>query len=394
MHILSIETSCDETAVALVKAEKDKFRVIDNFVSLQIKTHAPFGGVVPNLAAREHLKNLPILLEKIITKNKISSKNIDLIAVTQGPGLIPALLIGTNSAKALAYAWQKPLVGVHHIAGHIYANFIGGCHCEKHSDKSIPLNTASPRYLRPLATTSKLFPLLALIVSGGHTQLILMKKHMDFRIVGETLDDAAGEVFDKTARILNLGYPGGPAISVCAEKHKILNQKSQINPKLKIQKIPDYKELTVCSLPRPMINSDNLNFSFSGLKTAVLYLIKNNPEILKNKKMTAALCAEFQQAVIDVLISKTLRAAKKYKPKTVLLGGGVSANKELRTQLGKAIEKNIPNAKYQIPDVKYSLDNAAMIAVAGYFQYKLTKSKLKFANNWKALEADANLKIK
>jgi len=350
MNILSIETSCDETAVALVEAKNGKFRVVEDLISSQIKVHAPFDGVVPNLAAREHLKNLPLLLEKTIKKRKLAPKDIDLITVTQGPGLIPALLIGTNSAKALAYAWRVPLVGVHHIAGHIYANFIN----------------QNTRYkIR--------FPILALIVSGGHTQLILMRKHMDFKIVGETLDDAAGEAFDKVAKILNLDYPGGPAVAAAAEK---------------------YKQNTKYQLPRPMLNSNNLNFSFSGLKTAVLYLVKKNPKILKDKNLIAALCSEFQQAVIDVLVSKTLTAARKYKPETVLLGGGVSANKELRAQLGKTIENNLKNTRYQIPDTKYSLDNAAMIAVAGYFGYALAKNKNKFLTNWKNLEADAGLSLK
>jgi N6-L-threonylcarbamoyladenine synthase len=375
MHILSIETSCDETAVALVKAGKDNFEVVEDIISSQIKVHIPFGGVVPNLAAREHLKNLPLLLKKIIRKNNISSKNIDLIAVTQGPGLIPALLIGTNAVKALAYVWKKPLVGVHHIAGHIYANFVGKAQGSKLKAQNFGIQ----------------FPILALIVSGGHTQLILMKRHMHFKIFGETLDDAAGEAFDKVARILNLGYPGGPAVAAEAAKHIAWNIEHRTE-----------KNIALCSmlhapcfqLPRPMINSNNLNFSFSGLKTAVLYKVKNDPKILKNKKITAALCAEFQQAVIDVLISKTLKAAKKYKPKTILLGGGVSANKELRAQLGEAIRKEIKNTLYLIPDTKYSLDNAAMIAVAGYFQYKLAKDRNKFLNGWKNLEADAGLELK
>jgi len=355
MNILAIETSCDETAVALVLARKNSFEVIGDFVSSQIKVHAPFGGVVPNLAAREHLKNLPLLLKKLIKKHAISSKNIDLIAVTQGPGLIPALLIGTNCAKALAYTWKKPLIGVHHIAGHIYANFVG--------------ENSKPK-----------FPILALIVSGGHTQLILMKKHMDFKIVGETLDDAAGEAFDKVARILNLGYPGGPIVSEIADEHKK-------NTSCKILG-------TKYQLPRPMMNSNNLNFSFSGLKTAVLYVVRDNLQILKRKKSKAALCAEFQQAVIDVLIGKTIKAAKKYNPKTILLGGGVSANRALRTQLGEAIKKSFPNTKYHLPNTRYSLDNATMIAVAGYFQHKSAKNQKKFLNNWKNLEADAGLKLK
>jgi len=365
MNILSIETSCDETAVALIEVKNNKFKIIEDFVSSQIKVHAPFGGVVPNLAAREHLKNLPLLLQKTIKKHKLASKNIDLIAVTQGPGLIPALLIGTNSAKALAYAWKKPLIGVHHIAGHIYANFF--------QDSTFPLSADASNSSR--SNLSIKFPALALIVSGGHTQLILMKKHLDFKIVGETLDDAAGEAFDKVARILDLGYPGGPAVA--AEAAKFPNKSKFQNLNLK--------------LPRPMINSGNLNFSFSGLKTAVLYTVKNNPKILKSKNLKAALCAEFQQAVIDVLISKTIKAAKKYSPKTILLGGGVSANQELRAQLGEAVEKNMPNIKYKIPATRYSLDNATMIAVAGYFQYKLAKNKKKFENNWKNLEAAAGL---
>lgn len=373
MNILAIETSCDETAVALVEAKNNKFKVLEDLVSSQIKVHAPFGGVVPNLAAREHLKNLPLMLEKIIKKHKITAEKIDLIAVTQGPGLIPALLIGTNSAKALAYAWKKPLVGVHHIAGHIYANFVQG--------STFPLSADASNSSR--SNLSIKFPILALIVSGGHTQLILMKKHLDFKIVGETLDDAAGEAFDKVARILDLGYPGGPIVSKIAD---------------------EYKNDTGYQLPRPMLNSNNLDFSFSGLKTAVLYIVRDNPKIIKNKNLTAALCAEFQQAVIDVLVTKTIRAAKKYKPKTILLGGGVSANKELRKQLGEAITKNMSNAKYKIPDTRYSLDNAAMIAVAGYFsgfarsgaagQFKSAQNKKKLLTNWKNLEADAGLALK
>jgi N6-L-threonylcarbamoyladenine synthase len=372
MNILALETSCDETAVALVRAKKNEFEVVDDLVSSQIKVHAPFGGVVPNLAAREHLKNLPMMLKKIIQKHKLTPKDIDLIAVTEGPGLIPALLIGTNSAKALAYAWKKPLIGVHHIAGHIYANFI----------QSPALRNSGNLFAgREKSDFSRIkFPILALIVSGGHTQLILMKKHMDFKIVGETLDDAAGEAFDKVARILHLGYPGGPIVSKIADeytkntRYKILNIKYQ--------------------LPRPMINSNNLSFSFSGLKTAVLYIVRDNPKILKNKELKAALCAEFQQAVIDVLVAKTQRAAKKYNPKTILLGGGVSANKELRAQLGSDIENSISDIKYNLPDTIYSLDNATMIAVAGYFQYKLAKDKKKFENSWKDLEADAGLELK
>ena len=378
MLILAIETSCDETAVALVKAVKGRFIVADEYISSQTKIHSPFGGVVPNLAAREHLKNLPLLLEKIIAKNKIRRDDIDLIAVTQGSGLIPALLIGTNAAKALAYAWKKPLVGVNHIAGHIYANFVGKVESQKSKVKSSEIK----------------FPILALIASGGHTELIFMKKHMDFRIVGQTLDDAAGEAFDKAAKILGLGYPGGPVVSAIADKFQ------------KSSKVRPFPFPTICreipqgqtfQLPRPMINSKNLDFSFSGLKTALLYTVRDHPKILKNKKLTQEICAEFQQSVIDVLVRKTIEAAKKYQPKTILLGGGVSANKELRRQLKEKIRNSkfeIRNCGLAIPDTKYSLDNATMIAVAGYFKWKFSKNKEPFYNNWRTLEADANLKLK
>ncbi|MFA5926310.1 MAG: tRNA (adenosine(37)-N6)-threonylcarbamoyltransferase complex transferase subunit TsaD [Parcubacteria group bacterium] len=360
MNILAIETSCDDTAVALVRTEKGSLFVTDSLISSQIKVHAPFGGVVPDLTAREHLKNLPRLLRKIFDRNKITAKDIDLISVTQGPGLIPALLIGTNAAKALAYSWRKPLVGVNHVAGHIYANFIG---------------------LKNKIKKDIKFPILALVVSGGHTELIVMKKHMDFKIVGQTLDDAAGEAFDKVAKILGLGYPGGPKIAAYAAKHGTCNAGRRT-------KDNSY------ALPRPMIKADNLNFSFSGLKTAVLYTVRDNPKILKDKKLSRELCAEFQQAVIDVLVHKTLKAARKYKPKTVILGGGVSANKELRKQLGKAIKDALPKTKYQMPDAGYSLDNAAMIATLGYYKFNLAKNRKIFESSWRKMEADANLKYK
>ena len=393
MQILAIETSCDETAVALVKEKRGNLFVVDEYVSSQFKVHSPFGGVVPNLAAREHLKNLPILLKRVLKRNKIKKQDIDLIAVTQGPGLIPALLIGTNAAKALAYAWKKPLVGVHHVAGHIYANFVG-----ENSKSQIPNSKPKEKIT---------FPVLALIVSGGHTELIFMKKHLDYKIIGQTLDDAAGEAFDKAAKILKLGYPGGPAIAAEAAKFSIFPPNSlrdskrasnfQFSNKSQNQKskntrykIPD----TRYQLPRPMINSGNFNFSFSGLKTALLYTVRDNPKILKSKKITQEICAEFQQAVVDVLVYKTVSAAKKLKPKTILLGGGVSANKELRKQLDKAMKKQIRNTKYKIPDTKYSLDNAAMIAVAGYYRYARTKNKKSFSENWKKLEADANFKLR
>lgn len=365
MIILGIETSCDETAAAVVKADKNKIEVLSNIVSSQVKLHAKWGGVVPNLAAREHLKNILPIIKTSLKESGISPENLDLIAVTNGPGLIPALLIGTATAKALSYLWQKPLMGVHHIEGHIYANFI-------YPVKSAEGGAALPQFNRVK------FPALCLAVSGGHTQLVLMKKHLDYKIIGETLDDAAGEAFDKVARILGLGYPGGPAIAEAAEKF--------VNHKLKNT---NYKLV----LPRPMLDHKDFNFSFSGLKTAVLYLVRKNETKIKDAGFISAVAREFQQAVTDVLVGKTMQAAEKYHPKTIMLAGGVSANLELRRQLGEAVKKNLPNTQYRIPDIKYSLDNATMTATAAYFRWQAAKNKKKYQNNWKKLKTDAALKI-
>ena len=356
MKILGIETSCDETAASIIScnppAGGGKIDILSNIVSSQVKLHAKWGGVVPNLAAREHLKNIIPVLKMSLKEAGIKPNDLDLIAVTNGPGLIPALLIGTTTAKTLSYVWEKPLIGIHHIEGHIAANFIGGQKIK--------------------------FPVLCLVVSGGHTQLILMKDYLKYEVVGQTLDDAAGEAFDKVARILGIGYPGGPIVSKLAEKYNPQNAKYEIQ------------------LPRPMLNRNNFDFSFSGLKTAVLYGTKKNPEFLKDKHYTIEMCHEFQQAVIDVLVKKTMKAGEKYSPKTIMLAGGVAANKELREQLGKAIQKNMPNTQYQIPDNIYTGDNATMIATAACFRWSkmTTTQKKKTLDNWKNLDTDANLKLK
>jgi N6-L-threonylcarbamoyladenine synthase len=373
MLILGIETSCDETAVAVVSAENGNISMLSNIVSSQVKLHAKWGGVVPNLAAREHLKNMLPVLKESLKKAKVTPEKIDLIAVTQGPGLIPALLIGVDAAKTLSYIWKKPLMGIHHIEGHIYANFINSEQKSRVSEQD-KLNSCS-------LFAGHCFPILCLVVSGGHTQLVLMKKHLSYEIIGETLDDAVGEAFDKVARILELGYPGGPAISEIASGYKPPASpagRKNINQKL--------------TLPRPMINSKDFNFSFSGLKTAVLYKVKAQKTI--NQELQTILAYEFQQASIDVLVSKTIRAAKKYNPKTIMLAGGVSANKELRKQLGKAIENNLPTVNYKLLTTNYSGDNAAMIAAAAYFRFQKIKNKSKLKNNWKNLEANAGLKLK
>jgi len=389
MIILGIETSCDETAAAVISANSKKISVLSNVVSSQIKLHSKWGGVVPNLAAREHLKNiLPVIKGALKNANTIP-ENIDLIAVTSGPGLIPALLIGVNSAKTFSYSWKKPLIGIHHIEGHIYANFIGDKISENSKSQKPNIKQIQNSKSQFLKQTKIQFPLLCLVVSGGHTQLVLMKKHLDYEIVGQTLDDAAGEAFDKVARILGLGYPGGPIISQLATRNlKPATEKSQLK-KYELR-ATSYEIM----LPRPMINSDNFNFSFSGLKTAVLYETKKHPRLLKDKNYIAAMCYEFQQAVIDVLVLKTIRAAKKYRPKTIMIAGGVSANNELRKQLEYAVKKDFPDAIYKIPDTKYSIDNAVMIASAGFFRYQAQKNKKTLFSNWKKLEADANLKLK
>jgi len=379
MIILAIETSCDETAIAVLETKRGKFRILSNIVASQIKTHAHWGGVVPNLAKREHQRNLPIVLKKAlrktgfaisnlqfpISKQILNSKSeiinsvfkkIDLIAVTIGPGLEPALWTGINFAQELAKKWKKPIIGINHLEGHIFSALL--------REENFEFRISNLE-----------FPVIALLVSGGHTELILMKNWLDYKIIGRTLDDAAGEAFDKVAKMLGLSYPGGPIVAKLAEE----------------------RVTAPFTLPRPMINSKNYDFSFSGLKTAVLYKLRdlnfNNlkPSVkLITKKQIAY---EFRQAVIDVLISKTIRAAKEYKIKTIILGGGVTANQELRRQMSKAIQNQIPNSKFLIPNSEFTTDNAAMIALAAYFRTK-KKPPNKLEARPEELKADGNLKLK
>ena len=348
MIILGIETSCDETAVALIKISKGDLEILSNLVFSQVKLHASFGGVVPKIAGREHLKKIIPLLNKAFQKSEIKPKDINLIAVTRGPGLAPSLFIGMSAAKALSYVLKKPIVGVNHTEAHLFANFI---------------------YER---AKSMEFPAIGLIVSGGHTQLILIKDFLKYKLLGETLDDAAGECFDKTARILELGYPGGPAIAEQAVKSKVKSQKSKV------------------SLPRPMINSKDFNFSFSGLKTAVLYdFRKRSVKEKKSKKYLQEICWEIQQAIIDVLIDKTIKAAKKYQVKTILLGGGVVANKELRKQFRQKIKKEKLSYEFKVPNFKFCTDNASMIALLGFYYFNAGK-----IDSWESLKIKPNLSLK
>ncbi len=391
--ILAVETSCDDTGIAVIEAPgktKSDFNILSNIISSQTKVHEQYGGVFPSLAKREHQKNLvPVLIQalkeaqmlkenpkieedklktlgKILEREKELSQNligflqkyekpdIDYIAVTNGPGLEPCLWVGTNFAKALAYYWELPIIPVNHIEAHILVNFI-----EKEIEPG-------------------LLPAVCLIVSGGHTQLVLMKKLGKYEIIGETRDDAAGECFDKTARVLGLGYPGGPAIAEKAKEWELSGKKPTIK------------------LPRPMANTNDYDFSFSGLKTAVLYEVKNRygdaplrsafSRTTEGRQYIEQMCAEIQQAAIDILLKKTMNATINYGAKSIILGGGVTANQELRRQLQERIQKLIPNVKLLAPEAKYSTDNGLMIAIAAY-------SKLKSATSWKKIEVDANLRI-
>ena len=358
MRILAIETSCDETGIALIESDaKGKINVLANLVSSQIETHRPFGGVVPFLAKREHEKNLPLLLDQLTVSlrslsHRIKLKDIDLIAVTNGPGLAPCLWTGVNFAQKIAKELNKPLVGINHLKGHIYIN---------------------------LLEHKIVYPILSLIVSGGHTQLVFSKKLGHYQIIGETLDDAAGEAFDKVAKLLGLKYPGGPEISKLATKG---------NP-------------SRFDLPRPMIKSKNFDFSFSGLKTAVLYLVngipkkggpfkKDRPSGLRlTTQNKADVAASFQQAVVDVLVYKTLQAAKKLAPRTLILGGGVAANKKLRETLELKFKTDFPNIACLLSPITMTGDNALMIALATLAEYKL----LKPIKNPSDLKADTNLRL-
>lgn len=357
MRILAIETSCDETAASIVEECGGALEVHAHTVSSQAELHAQYGGVVPNLAAREHVKSIIPVLEKTLTEAKLSSTDIDAIAVTRGPGLIPALLIGTTAAKTLALAWNLPLLGVNHLEGHIYANLL------------------SPE-------TKLRFPLLALLVSGGHTELVLMRGHFQYEILGETEDDAAGEAFDKVAKMLGLPYPGGPIVAKRADEFR--NSQLQVSD--------DKFEV---KFPRPMLDAENYQFSFSGLKTSVLYFLKKHESDLKNEEFKDAVCHEFQEAVVDVLVGKTERALIEFSPKTVVIAGGVSANVRLRDRMEKLITEKFPETQFLMPEFKYSLDNASMIGAAAAMRLAhLHPSELEsLKSNALTLEPSASLSL-
>lgn len=328
MRVLAIESSCDETALAVISGSGSDWLLEKNAVFSQIAIHKAFGGVVPEVAARKHAETIIPLLTETLGENKLAE--IDYLAVTAGPGLTTSLLLGVTAAKTLAYASSKPLLPVNHMEGHIYSNWLSNEEL-KNNDKNY-------------------FPSLALVVSGGHTELVLMKGHGDYQLLGATLDDAVGEAFDKVAKILNLGYPGGPIVSKLAQ---------------------DADE-NFYDLPRPMLNSGDYNFSFSGLKTAVLYTLEKEKNI--SQTSVKNMCASFQTAAVEILVKKTIKAAKEFQVKSVLLAGGVAANQKLKTELKAECEKN--NLPFFFPELKYTGDNAAMIAAAGYYQLQNNKSAL------------------
>lgn len=314
IYILGIETSCDETAASIVKNGTE---IISNVVASQIESHKRFGGVVPEIASRHHVEQITLVIEEALQLAGMEPHQLNAVAVTEGPGLVGALLIGVNAAKAFAFAHQLPLVGVHHIAGHIYANRL-----EQEME----------------------FPLLALVISGGHTELIYMKEHGDFTVIGETRDDAAGEAYDKVARTLNLPYPGGPHIDRLAH---------------------DSDE--AIEFPRIWLEEGSYDFSFSGLKSSVLNYMHNAAQ--RGEKVAPEhVAAGFQNSVVEVVTGKTMRAAEEYKIQQVIAAGGVAANKGLRSSLESVFkEKEIP---FYIPSLPLCTDNAAMIAAAGTVMYE------------------------
>lgn len=331
MYILGIESSCDDTSVSIVK---DGCEEIATVISSQIDIHKLYGGVVPEIASRHHIKNITIVLEECLERANMTMDQIDAIAVTYGPGLIGSLLVGLEAAKTLAFVYNKPLIKVHHIAGHIYANNL---------------------------VNKMEFPLLALVVSGGHTELVYMKDHYKFKKIGGTLDDAVGECYDKVGRVIGVPYPGGPVIDKMAHVGE-----------------------DTYDLPIPL-KDDSYNFSFSGLKSAVINLV-HNEEQRGNPIRKEDLATSFQNVVVKSLTEKTMRAVEEYNIKNVIMAGGVAANSGIRDELKRLCDKDEVNLT--VPPIRLCTDNAAMIATAGYFAYKEGRIADLSLNSKSSLELD------
>lgn len=389
MKILSIETSCDETAISLLSITKNKIEILGNALHSQIKLHEQYGGVFPMMAKREHQKNLCPLLIKVLKESdsfeisksqfpifkqkkiskileretdlgpiflksiiNIKKPKIDLIAVTKGPGLEPALWVGISFAKALGELWNVPVIGVNHMEGHAVSVL---------ANKNESSNKQFSNIKKKKGIFNQIqFPAISLLVSGGHTELVLVKDWHQYKVIGKTRDDAVGEAFDKVARILGLPYPGGPKISALAEQFRKQN-KNVLEPTHSSPLTPH-----PFLLPRPMLHTKDLDFSFSGLKTAVLYMVRDIPEMTDTIKMQIA--KEFEDACVDVLVHKTKKAIGEYKIKTLIVGGGVSANKHLRSNLKKLSKES--GVSLFLPDSKLSTDNAIMIGVAGFLEFQ------------------------
>ncbi len=350
MRILALESSCDESAAAFVEVKSGKVSRLEHLVASQA-IHSLYGGVVPEVAAREHSAAVPPLLAglaKHVTGEPDGRKLgqlVDVIAVTRGPGLITSLRVGVDSARALAAAWDKKIVGINHIEGHVYANWL-----PKEAGDALPAD-------------EEIFPAVVLVVSGGHTEILYMRGHGRFELLGATRDDAAGEAFDKTAKLMDLGYPGGPAISKLA---------AEGNP-------------FTFDFPRPMINDSHFDFSFAGLKTAVRYFLRDHQDQMTDQKFLRDVAASTERAIVDVLVAKTVRAAKQRKTKSVLLAGGVAANGLLRRSLAEAVRTQLRGVRFVEPQVRYCTDNAAMIAMVGFFRAKEAKR-----GAWKDMDSDPN----
>lgn len=318
MTILALETSCDDTSAAVVRDGQ----ILSNVVSSQIRVHAEYGGVVPELATREHLRNLQTITQTALRESKVSPDQIDAVAATQGPGLPNALMVGFKAAQGMAFAARKPFIGIHHIEAHLYSPWIG---------------------------VERIEPNLSLIVSGGHTLLVQVRAPLDHVVLGSTLDDAAGECFDKTGKLLGLPYPAGPEIDRLAERG---------NPR-------------AYDFPRPLLSDPGDDFSFAGLKTSVRYFLQKHPELAASSPAVCDLCASVQAAIVDVLVQKTIRAARRVGVRCVTASGGVTSNRALRAQLAAACERE--GFSLRLADRAVCTDNAGMIAILAEMKFKAAK---------------------